>query len=89
MPLGMNIPNPTPGRGPGRLTDLQYQQFLKRVPTSDKEVGKREGHCFTLPAWLMASPGSSHIIAALSSHLTPGKMRPSEGRGPYSRMHSL
>ena len=44
MPLGMNGPNPTPGRGPGRLTDLQHQQFLKRVPTSDKEVGKREGH---------------------------------------------
>lgn len=44
MPLGMNVPNPTPGRGPGRLTDLQHQQFLKRVPTSDKEVGKREGH---------------------------------------------
>lgn len=30
----------------------------------------------------MASPGSSHVIAALSSHLTPGKTRPREGRYP-------
>ena len=30
----------------------------------------------------MASPGSSHVITALSSHLTPGKMRPREGRDP-------
>ena len=76
---GWTSPTPPQEGGLAAWPDRQYRQFLKSVPTSDKEVGKREGH--SPPRWpgwwqVQEAATSSRLSALISPQ---GKWDPERG----------